>query len=63
MIIGAATSKNGVKIRLTEERWFHLWFVVVYKEVNKDDGFIITSYLTTDMKWLLKREMIWNKES
>lgn len=107
MIIGTALSKNGIKIRLTEERWLHIiyshkeidpadfsealdvvenpdfilkgdeeellavkkrarrkeWFVVIYKEINKDDGFIITSYLTTDMKWLLKREIIWNKES
>lgn len=41
----------------------NVWFVVVFKEVNKDDGFVITAYLTTDMKWLLKREIIWNKES
>ncbi len=40
-----------------------IWFVVVYKEIDASDGFIITAYLTTDMKWLLKREIIWNKES
>lgn len=39
------------------------WFVVVYKEVNKNDGFVITAYLTTDIRWLLKREVIWSKES
>ncbi len=107
MIIDTAISKNGVNIRLTEERWLHItyshkeidstdfteahdvienpdfilkgdeeellavkkrtrrrvWFVVVYKEININDGFVITAYLTTDMKWLLKREIIWNKES
>lgn len=34
------------------------WFVVVYKE-GKKDGFIITAYVTTDVKWLLKRKIIW----
>lgn len=38
------------------------WLVVVYKEVNKRDGFIITAYITTDIRWLLKREVIWNKK-
>lgn len=38
-----------------------LWLVVVYKEA-KDDGFVITSYVTTDIKWLLKRKIIWNKK-
>lgn len=105
--IGTAISKNGVKIRLTEERWFHIiyshreidpsdfpiileviedpdliltgdreevlatkkkpgrkdWFVIVYKEVNKNDGFILTAYITTDVRWLLKREVIWSKKS
>ena len=107
MIISTAVSRNGVKIRLTQERWLHItyshkeidstdfdealevledpdfilkgdeeellavkkrgrrkeWFVVIYKEVNRENGFIITSYLTSDMKWLLKREIIWKKES
>ena len=38
-----------------------LWTVVAYKEVNNKDGFILTAYLTTDSKWLFKREIIWNK--
>lgn len=34
------------------------WIVVVYKEL-KSDGFVITTYITTDFKWLLKRKIIW----
>jgi hypothetical protein len=47
-------SKDGVPIRLTAERWFHIienheiekgkFLAAVYKEINKEDGFII-SYL------------------
>ncbi|MBA3724077.1 MAG: hypothetical protein H0W89_04270 [Candidatus Levybacteria bacterium] len=38
------------------------YLVVVYKESN-NDGFIITAYITTDVKWLFKKEIIWNKDS
>ena len=38
------------------------WFVVVYKETNKD-GFILTAYVTTDERWLFKRKVLWNKIS
>lgn len=106
MILSTVTSKNGVLIRLTHERWNHiitshleldsenpsivmntvknpdailkgdlgellavkkkprkkLWIVVPYKEVNKNDGFILTAYLTSDANWLFQRETIWNKE-
>lgn len=40
----------------------NMWNVVAYKEVNKEDGFILTAYLTTDANWLFKREIIWNRE-
>lgn len=104
MLLDTATSKNGVQIRLTQERWTHItkshleipdkdhsvimkvisdpelilrgdkgellavrkksrskiWYVVPYKEAEKD-GFVLTAYLTTDLRWLLHREVIWNK--
>lgn len=107
MILGTTLSKNGVTIRLTEERWFHItyshkeidptailtvletiklptlilkgdvdellavkqrsrkkdWVVVVYKEINAHDGFVLTAYVTTDFRWLLKRKIIWSKPS
>ena len=79
--IYTVNSVNGVPIRLTPERWFHIvenhddlagyffsilevieypdfngtlkasknfgkkkWLIVIYREVSKQDGFIITSY-------------------
>lgn len=107
MSLGTAVSKNGVTIRLTDERWLHIitshkeidpldfervlnaienpdivfsgdtgellavkkipgsskWFVVVYKERSKTDGFVLTTYMTTDYRWLFKRRVIWSKKS
>ncbi|MEK9143083.1 MAG: hypothetical protein AAB481_00425 [Patescibacteria group bacterium] len=107
MNIGSTRSKNGVTIRLTDERWLHItsshkeidpmdfstilavikkpdmvlsgdageflavrkrvrkkdWIVVVYKETDATDGFVLTAYVTTDFRWLLKRKMLWNKLS
>lgn len=104
MDIAITTSKNGVLIRLTEERWKHIvllhpnlsnkqtkvlstvknpdyilkgqagellavsklsekgYIVVVYKEIRRD-GFIITAYDTTDVRWLFKKELMWSKDS
>lgn len=106
MIIATALSKNGVIIRLTDERWQHIvithleisadnfpkimkvittpdfilkgnkgellavkkisskktWIVVPYKEESLEDGFVLTTYFTSDLFWLLKKEIIWNKE-
>lgn len=39
-----------------------VYIVVVYKE-TKPDGFIITAYDTTDVRWLFKKELIWSKDS
>lgn len=94
-------SKNGVPLRLTDERWLHITeehsemagyyyevlevvcepegiyggnsgeliasreikagkhLVVVYKELNKDDGFIITAFLTRKIKQLERRVKLW----
>ena len=38
-----------------------VWIVVPYKEINKEDGFVLTAYLTTDSSWLFQKEIIWNK--
>lgn len=104
MILATAKSKNGVLIRLTNERFGHItyshkeisildykkiidvvenpvvifegnfgellasakygkdkWLVVVYKEIGSD-GFVITTYITTDIKWLFKRKIIWTNK-
>jgi len=94
-------SKNGVPIRLTGERWFHIteehsemagyyfevletvqdpdaiyegkadellatkeiepgkFMVVVYKEMGKEDGFVMTAFLTRRIKQIERRTRIW----
>ncbi len=37
------------------------YIVVVYKEVNSSDGFIITAFLTRRKKQLEKRKKIWQR--
>jgi len=96
-------SKNGVPIRLTEERWFHIteehsemagyyfevletleepeaiyegkageciavrdieegkYIAVVYKELSKEDGFVVTAFLTRRKKQLERRRKIWQQ--
>jgi hypothetical protein len=95
-----AISRNGVPIRLTEERWFHIvenhddlaghyddvldtvenpdfilrgyggalialkgaarktCLAVIYKELSRDDGFVITAYFTSRISRSL---IIWRK--
>lgn len=96
------TSKNSLRIRLTDERWAHIvsehaeltdmqlevlntiaepqrvldggagellavheievgkWLVVVYREM-KDDGFVITAFLTRRGRALEKRRVVWSQ--
>ena len=96
-------SKNGVLIRLTEERWIHIteehsemagyyfevletveepeviyegkmgeciavreidkgkYIVVVYRGLSKEDGFVITTFLTRRRRQLERRRKIWQK--
>ncbi len=103
MIYGIAESKNGVPIRLTEERWVHIvenhdemaghiddvlntieepdyiikgyggalvalkkmkgrkYLAVIYKELSKKDGFVITAFFTKKIK-IKKEEIIWQKQ-
>jgi len=93
-------SKGGVRIRLTEERWFHIvenhddlagyydqvldtvenpdfiltgyngaligvramgrrkYLAVVYKEIGRNDGFVITAYFTSR---IAKSSIRWRK--
>ena|SRR5712692_9868274 len=96
-----ATSRAGVTIRLTDERWAHIVeehgelaglraevlqtialaetvlsgkggesfavhtmepgkaFVVVYRELDGEDGFVITAFLTRQLAKLFRRQQIW----
>ena len=103
-MVGYAISKNKVKIRLTNERWFHIseshdymsglsetvletinhpeevlegtknefiaiqkfknkHIIVIYKEISKEDGFIITAFLTSKIDKVKKdRKSIWKRQ-
>lgn len=39
-----------------------LWIVVPYREITKQDGFVLTAYFTSDLTWLFKKEIVWSKE-
>ena len=96
-----ARSKNGIPIRLTDERWIHIteghselagyyfevletvqdpqavydgklgeliavkeietgkFMVVVYKEISREDGFVITAFLTKRIKQIERRTKLW----
>jgi|SRR5512145_1482295 hypothetical protein len=96
----SAISHNGVPIRLTEERWFHIvenhddlagryddvldaienpdfilrgyggalialkgvarkiYLAVIYRELSRDDGFVITAYFTSRIS---RRSIIWRR--
>jgi len=102
--MSVAISKNGVSIRLTEERWFHIvenhdemagffdevlstvedpdfviqgyggalialrainkgkFLVVIYKEINRKDGFVITSFMSSKIR-MEKEVVLWQKKS
>lgn len=36
--------------------------VVVYKEINNNDGFVVTAWLTSKPDKILKRGIIWQKQ-
>jgi hypothetical protein len=36
--------------------------VVIYKEVSKEDGFLITAFLTRKKKQLERRSKIWERQ-
>ncbi len=37
------------------------YLIVVYRELNSDDGFVITSFLTSKINYLKSRKLIWEK--
>ena len=61
-LIAKGRSKELIAVKAKEGRK-KAYFVVVYKEISQTDGFVITAYITTDSQWLLKKELIWIKQS
>jgi hypothetical protein len=106
-VLGSVTSRNGVLVRLTAERWTHIveahdymaglhemvletiadpdaiasgWegtliatqhrastsisekdVVVVYREVDAEEGFVITAFLTSRVDKVWRRGMLWRR--
>lgn len=99
----AIKSINGVPIRLTNERWFHIvenhddiagmafdvletisdpdfivkgwkeemlavkkldskYLIVIYREIDKKDGFVITAFATYKINQIKKRGIVWSKK-
>jgi hypothetical protein len=38
------------------------YLIVVYKETDIDDGFVITAFITSRMEYLNKKEVVWKKK-
>ena len=53
---------SGEPLAAKKQSRKRVWNVVIYKEINKEDAFIVTGYLTSDNNWLFKREIIWSKD-
>lgn len=53
---------TGEQLAVKKQSRKRAWIVVAYKESTKEDGFVLTAYLTTDSRWLFQKEIIWSKE-
>lgn len=53
--------KGGEYLSVLDRKTFY--FVVIYKEDKaKKEGFIITSFITKRINYLLKKKLIWKKK-
>lgn len=50
---------NSSELLATREIVSGKYIIVVYKEVSKDDGFVITAFLTKRWKQIERRKKIW----
>ena len=53
------SGKQGECIAVKKFENADKYLAVVYREVDKNDGFIITAFLTKRLKWLETRRKIW----
>lgn len=54
VVLGSATSKNSIPIRLTQERWYHI--TTSHKEINPD-GFSSILDVVVDPDLILKGDV------
>lgn len=58
LIVGG-TKEELLAVRRIENK---RWIVVVYKELNNKDGFIITAFTTSKIGYLIKKEILWTEQ-
>lgn len=51
--------KNGEFLAVKSVPETDKFLVVVYREVDKKDGFVITAFITRRFNWMEKRSQIW----
>lgn len=56
---GSGDAKIAIK-KFKEGR--NRFVVVVYKELSKTDGFVITAYLSTRIQEFQKKKILWNQQ-
>jgi len=52
---------NGGELLAVKEIESGKYIVVVYKELNKEDGFVITAFLTRRKEQLERRDKVWEE--
>jgi len=52
--------KNGEQIATKEYPNYHI--VVVYKVISSENSFVITAFLTTQIRCYLKKQILWKKK-
>lgn len=56
--------KNKERIAVGKlKKGFTKFVVVVYKEIKKEDGFIITAYLSTKEQKFKKKKILWKQQN
>lgn len=55
---------NDAKIAVKNfQNRFDKFIVVIYKEINADDGFIVTAYFTNNIQEINRKKLIWKQTS
>ena len=55
---------NDAKIAIREfQENFTKFMVVVYKETNKNDGFVITAYFSNKIQDFQKKKILWKQQN
>ncbi len=55
--------KGGKDEFLAARQIHNKWLIIAYKELDNKDGFIITAFETSKIQYLLRKEIIWKKQS